>query len=123
MQPEDADFAAAAVWRVKLPAGVDSSRDVRLRVRYTGDVIRVYLGDKLLTDDFYTARPFEIGLRRYGSAAYQDGLTIKILPFSENAPIYLTDPSKLKFSDNHTALTLDGIDVVEMREVRLEAGR
>ncbi len=42
MQPEDADFAQAAVWRVKLPAGVDASRDLRLRVRYTGDVLRAY---------------------------------------------------------------------------------
>ena len=80
MQPEDADFAQAAVWRVKLPAGVDAGRDLRLRVRYTGDVVRAYLGDKLLDDDFYSARPFEIGLRRYGPAVYQDGLMLKILP-------------------------------------------
>ena len=57
MQPEDADFAQAAVWRVKLPAGVDANRDLRLRVRYTGDVHRAYdLPSKLLADDFYHAR-------------------------------------------------------------------
>ncbi len=123
MQPEDADFAQAAVWRVKLPAGVDASRDLRLRVRYTGDVLRAYHGDKLLDDDFYSARPFEIGLRRYGPAVYKDGLVLKILPLREDAPIYLTDPSKLKFDDNHTALSLDGVDVIETHEVRLAAGR
>ena len=58
MQPEDADFAQAAVWHVKLPAGVSPIRNLRLRVRYTGDVIRAYLGDKLIDDDFYNARPF-----------------------------------------------------------------
>ena len=123
MQPEDADFAQAAVWRVKLPAGVDASRDLRLRVRYTGDVLRAYHGEKLLDDDFYHARPFEIGLRRYGPAVYQDGLVLKILPLREDAPIYITDRSQLKFNDNHTALTLDEIDVVETREVRLLAGK
>jgi hypothetical protein len=121
MQPEDADFAQAAIWRVKLPAGVDASRDLLLRVRYTGDVIRAYLGEQLLTDDFYHARPFEIGLRRYGAAAYRDGIVLQILPLREDAPIYLTDRSKLKFSDSHTALSLDTVDVVETREVRLAA--
>ena len=122
MQPEDADFAQAAVWRVKLPAGIDPSRDLRLRMRYTGDVIRAYHVDKLLDDDFYHARAFEIGLRRYGRVLYQDGLVLKILPLREDAPIYITDRSQLKFDDNHTALTLDGIDVIETREVRLAAG-
>ena len=123
MQPEDADFAQAAVWRVKLPAGVAASRDLRLRVRYTGDVLRAYHGDKLLTDDFYNARPFEIGLRRYGSAVYRDGLLLKILPLREVAPIYLTDRSQLKFDDTHTALTLEGVEVIETCEVRLLARR
>ena len=122
MQPEDADFAQAAVWWVKLPAGTDASRDLRLRVRYTGDVIRAYHADKLLDDDFYHARAFEIGLRRYGPAVYQDGLVLKILPLREDAPIYITDRSHLKFDENHIALTLDGVDVIETREVRLAAG-
>ena len=121
MQPEDADFAQAAVWHVKLPAGVVPSRDLRLRVRYTGDVIRAYLGDKLIDDDFYNARPFEIGLRRYGPAVYQDGLTLKILPLREDAPIYITDRSQLKFDDAHTALALEGVEVIETHEVRLIA--
>jgi hypothetical protein len=121
MQPEDADFAQAAVWRVKLPAGVDAGRDLRLRVRYTGDVLRAYHGDQLLNDDFYHARPFEIGLRRHGASVYQDGLVLKILPLREDAPIYITDRSQLKFDDHHTALTLDSVELVETREVRLES--
>jgi hypothetical protein len=120
MQPEDADFAQAAVWRVKLPAGVDATRDLRLRVRYTGDVIRAYLGDHLLEDDFYNARPLEISLRRCGPAVYQEGLLLKLLPLRQDAPIYLTDSSKLKFDASHTALTLDGVEIIETSEVRLE---
>jgi hypothetical protein len=122
MQPEDADFAQAAVWRVKLPPGVDAGRDLRLRVNYTGDVLRAYLGDELLDDDFYHARPFEIGLRRYGPAVYPQGLALKILPLREDAPIYLTDRSKLKFNDTHTALSLESVEVIETSEVRLVAG-
>jgi hypothetical protein len=93
-----------------------------LRVRYTGDVLRAYQGDQLLTDDFYHARPFEIGLRRYGPVVYQDGLVLKILPLREDALIYFTDRSQLKFGDTHTALSLEGVEVVETREVRLNIG-
>jgi len=122
MQPEDADFPQAAVWHVKLPAGVAATRDLRLRVRYTGDVLRACHDDQLLTDDFYNARPFEIGLRRYGPAVYRDGLVLKILPLREDAPIYLTDRSHLKFDSTHTALTLEDVEVIETREVQLVAG-
>jgi hypothetical protein len=121
MQPEDADFASAAVWRVGLPTGVDAGRDLRLRVRYTGDVARCYHDDELIDDDFYHARPFEIGLRRHGPTVYQDGLVLKILPLRQDAPIYLTDRSQLKFNDSLTALTLDGVEVVETHEVRMVA--
>jgi hypothetical protein len=91
-------------------------------LRYTGDVARAYHGEKLLDDDFYHARPFEIGLRRYGPAVYIDGLVLKILPLREDAPIYITDRSHLKFDNNHIALNLDGVDIIETREVRLVAG-
>jgi hypothetical protein len=119
MQPEDADFNQAAVWRVKLSAPVDPGRNVRLRVRYTGDVIRAYMGSRFIADDFYAGRPLEIGLGAYAPVADQDGILLKILPLREDAPIYFTDRSTLKFGDAHTALSLDGVDVVETREVRL----
>jgi hypothetical protein len=45
---------------------------------------------------------------------------LKILPLREDAPIYFTDRSQLKFGDTHTALSLDGVEVIETREVRLD---
>jgi hypothetical protein len=53
---------------------------------------------------------------------YQDGLVLKILPLREDAPIYITDRSQLRYDDNHVALSLAGVDVIETREVRLVAG-
>ena len=122
MQPEDADFAHAAVWRVKFPAGIDRNRNLRLRVTYTGDVLRVYQGEKLLADDFYAARPLEVGLHRFGPSVYEDGLRLKILPLREDAPVYITNRSQLKFDpQTHTALSLGTVEVIETIEVRLEA--
>jgi len=61
MQPEDADFAQAAVWRVKLPTGVAASRDLRLRVRYTGDRHSRLPRRQIARRRFLQRRPFEIG--------------------------------------------------------------
>lgn len=52
-KPEDRDFEKASVWRIELPAGVDLGVDPLLRLDYVGDVARVLLNGKLVTDDFY----------------------------------------------------------------------
>jgi len=52
------------------------------------------------------ARPFEIGLRRYGPAIYQDGIVLKILPLRRRCACLSHDRSELKFNADHTALTL-----------------
>jgi hypothetical protein len=95
------------------PRRIAATRDLRLRVDYTGDVIRAYYGDKLLDEDFYNTIPFEIGLRRYGPAVYRDGIVLKILPLREDAPIYITDRGQLKFNEAHTALGLYAIDIIK----------
>jgi hypothetical protein len=60
-------------------------------------------------------------LRRFGRAGYQDGLLLKILPLPEDAPIYISERSQIRFEGNHTALSLDIVDVIDRREVRLKA--
>ena len=59
--PLDADFENAAVWRVKIPAGIDLATDPLLRFHYVGDVARVLLDGKFITDDFYNGNGFDIG--------------------------------------------------------------
>ena len=48
-------------------------------------------------------------------------MTLKILPLREDAPIYITDRSQLKFDAAHTALALEDVEVIETHEVRLIA--
>ncbi len=67
-------------------------RDELLKIKAGGISTREYLGDKLLNDDFYNGRPFEIGLRRYGPAAFQEGLVLKILPLRQTRLFTLPIP-------------------------------
>ncbi len=120
--PGDDDFARAAVWRVTLPAGVDSDRDLLLRVHYVGDVARCYLGDTLLTDNFYNGRAFDIGLKRYAPDIYAGDLLLKILPLRKDAPIHLPEDAIPNFSNGESVAALVSIDVIERQEVRFTEG-
>ncbi len=94
LAPDDADFARAAIWHLKIPL-VKSILDkkeiseVFLQIHYTGDVARAYLGDELIDDDFYFGRTWEIGLSRFDPELLEKGITLKILPLREDAPVYI----------------------------------
>ena len=49
----------------QLPGNLDLKENPLLRLNYVGDVARVTLNGRLLTDDFYNGNVFEVGLRRY----------------------------------------------------------
>ena len=120
--PSDEDFRQAAVWRVKLPRGIDARRDLLLRFAYVGDAARVYLDGKLLTDDFYNGNAFEFGLRRYAPDVYRKELLLKVLPLRKGAPIYLTDDAWPDFGTADSAVRLESAEVIERHVTKLKAG-
>jgi hypothetical protein len=119
--PVDADFAQAAVWRVKLPNQVDLGVDPILRLNYVGDVARVSLNGKLLTDNFYNGNPFEVGLRRYAPEILSGDLRVAILPLRQDAPIYLGKPAQPDFGNAHSVAALRGLQIIPRYSVQLTA--
>jgi hypothetical protein len=88
--PDDADFASAAAWTLKIPAqSMTGLSDIFLRIHYAGDVARLSLDGRLLDDDFYNGRPWEIGLKRFLPESFGKNLEVSILPLPRKAPIYL----------------------------------
>ncbi|MEV0569479.1 hypothetical protein [Dactylosporangium sp. NPDC050588] len=64
--PTDADFDAAAVYEIDVPAELlDGDDETLLRIDWTGDVGRAYIGDTLVADQFWCGSVWEIGLRRH----------------------------------------------------------
>ncbi|MDI1336724.1 MAG: beta-galactosidase [Lacunisphaera sp.] len=110
--PVDADFADAAVWRITVPRDDDLAADMLLRLNYTGDVARVYIGGKLITDDFYNGRPLEIGLRRHAAELKHGELTIAILPLQKNAPLFLPESAKPDFGAADSVVALHSVELV-----------
>ena len=115
--PVDADFAAAAVWRIKLPADLDLTADVLLRLHYTGDVARVYIGGKFIIDDYYNGLPLEIGLRRHAAELKNGEITIAILPLQKNAPLFLPASVQPDFGAADRVVALRSAELVPNQTV------
>ena len=89
-EPVDADFEAAAVYRIGLPA----ERNGLLRIGYRGDVARLYAvcgeGEaqtvRFVADNFYNGLPLLYGLWRLPADVHH--LELRILPLQEDMPVY-----------------------------------
>jgi hypothetical protein len=120
-EPDDADFAKAAIWRIKLPAAIDPSTESILRFHYVGDVARVTLNGKLLTDNFFNGNVFEMGLCRYTPEILKGDLQIEILPLGKDAPIYMVKEARPDFNGKQVVVSLDSVDIMARYEIQLNA--
>ncbi|MBC9725366.1 beta-galactosidase [Streptomyces sp. TRM68367] len=79
--------AVAAEYRVDVPE--DLPEGTLLRVRWTGDVARAYVGDVLVADQFFSGRGWDIGLGRLPAGVRSDGLRLRVLPLAADAAVYV----------------------------------
>ncbi len=117
LAPTDTDFTIAAVWKITLPVRLDFGKNPRLRIRYIGDVARVTLNGRLLDDNFYSGRAFEIGLKRYAPEILTGDLRLEILPLRQDAPIFLESKAEPDFGTNKSLLKLLSAEIVHDCEV------
>jgi beta-galactosidase len=121
--PLDPDFAKAAVWRIHLPANLDLGLDPIVRFHYTGDVARVTLNGKLLTDDFYNGNALDLGLRRYAPEILNGDLRIAILPLRKDAPVFMADQARPDFGKSGSVATLRDIEIIPRYQVQISGRR
>jgi len=128
-EPTDADFEKAAVWKIKLPADLDLSNDPILRLSYVGDVARVTLDGKLLTDNFYNGTVFDIGLRRYGPEILHGDLRVAVLPLRKDAvtgpnpPIYLQEEARPPFGEKEMMADVSKAEIVPRYQVEISPSK
>ena len=119
--PLDADFEQAAVWRIMIPPDLDLSVDPLLRLHYVGDVARVTLNGKLVTDDFYNGNALDIGLRRHAPEIVKGDLRVAILPLRKDAPIYMAERARPKFGNEGSVATLQSIELIPRHQIQFTA--
>lgn len=92
--PADKYFdTVAAEYRVEvsdaLPPGT------LLRLHWTGDVGRAYVGDTLVADQFCSGGVWDIGLDRLPADALRaEGLRLRVLPLHAGAPVHLPEQAR-----------------------------
>jgi hypothetical protein len=116
--PDDSDFTNAAVWKIKLPAKVDLKANPLLRLRYVGDVARLTLNGKLIADNFYAGREFDLGLQRYTPEIFTGDLRLEILQLWKDAPIYIEPKDRPDFGTTETLVKLLSAEIVQQTETK-----
>ncbi|MGW9111757.1 beta-galactosidase [Microbacterium sp. NPDC055683] len=89
--PRDADFADAAVVELAVHPDPHEGERAILELDWTGDVIRVLLGDRLIADQFWYGRALEIDLTPYAAELETTPLTLQAFAWSPASPVYV-DP-------------------------------
>jgi hypothetical protein len=120
--PEDPDFDKAAVWRMNLPSNLDLDCDPVLKLDYVGDVARLIVNGKFITDDFYNGSAWEIGLRRHAREILKGDLRIAILPLRKDAPIYMAKGARPDFGGKESVAELRSATIVPRYQVELTGG-
>jgi hypothetical protein len=118
--PGESAFDGAEAWHITVPEDALSGvHEAFLQIHYFGDIARAYIGDRLIDDDFYFGRPWEIGLRRFAPEVSQKGITLKILPLRKDAPIYIPQDRLPQFGENAEAIGVTGISLAPEYEITL----
>lgn len=112
LAPTEADFTNAAVWKIKLPAKLDMKLNPLLRIHYLGDVARLTLNGRLIADNFYAGREFDLGLNRYVPEILTGDLRLEILPLRTNAPIFLEPKARPDFGGAENLAKLLSVEIV-----------
>ncbi len=116
LAPTEADWTNAAIWKIRLPARLELNRNPLLRVHYVGNVARLTLNGKLLNDDFYSGREFDLGLQRYAPEIFNGDLRLEILPLRKDAPIFLEPKARPDFGTNESLVKLQSAEIVNQVE-------
>ena len=112
LAPNDSDFTNAAIWKISLPTKLDLSLHPILRIQYLGDVARLTLNGKLIADNFYAGREFDLGLNRYAPEIFSGDLRLEILPLRKDVPIFLEPKARPDFGTNETLVKLQSAEIV-----------
>jgi hypothetical protein len=117
--PSDSDFTNAAIWKIKLSTNLDLSRNPILRIHYVGDVARLTLDGKLIDDNFYNGKEFDLGLKRYAPEILTGDLRLEILPLQKSAPIYLEPKARPDFGGRESIATVQNVEVINRHKAGL----
>ena len=86
--PLNEDFAMAAVIEIDVDIPADAPTAV-LEIHWDGDVARAYVGDQLVSDQFWAGRPWELDVDAWRHDLAEQPLRLEILPWNGEADYFV----------------------------------
>ncbi|KQY43968.1 beta-galactosidase [Cellulomonas sp. Root137] len=112
------DFSGAAVVHVDVPADLLEGADrALLRMTWTGDVGRAYVGDVLISDHFWHGRVWDVDVTPWASEVAEHGVRFELLPWRRSTGVWV-DPAVRDLPDG---IHVTAIELVRVGRVRLVA--
>jgi beta-galactosidase len=122
--PDDSLFALATKWRLTLPDNFPADvSELFLRVKYSGDIARLYSDNHLLDDNFYNGLPWEVGLKRFDKELKAGPLELAILPLRKDAPIFLEKKRWPEFPQSGQVAELKSLKLVPEYQLSIDANQ
>jgi hypothetical protein len=115
LAPIDDDWTSAAVWKITLPKKPDLKSNPILRIDYVGDAARLTLNGKLIDDNFYCGRLFDLGLSRYAPEILTGDLRLEILPLRKDAPIFFEPKDAPDFGAKESVVALQSVEIISSK--------
>jgi len=112
LAPDDRDFTQALTWKISLLDKKMTDPDQILRIRYAGDAARFTLNGRVIDDNYYCGREFDLGVKRYLPELLKGNLQLQILPLRTNAPIFLEDRARPDFDGRASLAALRSIKLI-----------
>jgi hypothetical protein len=82
-------------------------------------VARLYQRNRLLTDDFFSGRPWSIGLRRFLDPQGAASLDLSVLPLRRDAPVYFETVQPVDFASRGQSVGVDSMRLVPEYQLEL----
>jgi beta-galactosidase len=107
---DEESWKDAAVWQIALPK--DISKDSLLRIHYTGDVARIYADGKLIIDNFYNGRPFDVALWRLNEKQL-NSLELRMMPLRFDTKVNMTTDIRPDFAKAAFYAEISKVELIE----------
>ncbi len=117
LQPFPETYGRAAAWRLTVPPGtLKGAADVRMTIRYRGDVGRLFKGADLVDDQFWYGPDWTVGLKRAGTGVFM----LNVLPLRTDAPVYLDKAYRPAASEGAQVADVQSVTLTPVYELKLK---
>lgn len=119
LQPYPETYGRSAAWRITVdPKALQGVADVRMDIKYRGDVGRLFIGPDMVDDQFWYGPDWSIGLKRMGVTK---PFTLTVLPMRTDAPVYIDAAYRPAASDGAQVADVQSVTLVPQYELKLAA--